>query len=134
MSDTCRGWGQQQCQSSEGGTDPSSVAHSFANLNCLSTCCLLQLSPEVPALESFGRSDPADPEDLVRKKGRVNSWTAQEWSGAEAVCALGMLPRSSRSVCLENHPWLKEIHQARYESRRVGEIKSVFEDQLSYWA
>lgn len=51
--------------------DPSSAAHSFANLNCLSTSCLLQLSPEAPALESFGRSDPAGSEVEARKRGRV---------------------------------------------------------------
>lgn len=68
MDDTWRGWEQQQCQSSESGMDPSSVAHSFANLNCLSTSCLFQLSPEAPALE---RSDPAGSEVEARKKGRV---------------------------------------------------------------
>lgn len=46
---------------------PSSVTHSFANL----TSCVLQLSPEAPALDSFGRSDAVDSEDVVRKKGGV---------------------------------------------------------------
>lgn len=83
-------------------------------------------------MESFGRSDAADPADVVRRKGRGNSWIAQEWR-CRAVCSLGMLPWSSRSVCLETQPWLKEILQALCESR-VGEVKSGYEDQLGYWA
>lgn len=46
---------------------------------------------------------------------------------------LEMLPQSSRFVCLENQPWLKEILQAQCESR-VGEVKSVLEGCLGYWA
>lgn len=49
--------------------------------------------------------------------------------GGEAVCALGMPPRSSGFVCPDNQPWLEESFDAQCEPI-VGEAKSIFKDSL----
>lgn len=69
-------------------------------------------------MQSFGWSDAAVSEVDPRKKDRVNPWIPQECSGAEAVCALGMLLWSPRCFCLENQPGLKEILEAWCESSK----------------